>query len=222
MVNILLSYYNFHEEWAKDTIKKYINHNDKVVVISFAFSEYLISNKTEWHRAYNRHHGVHYKRIIKPFIEFGIDEDNIIWLNYFEDPVDYMKKVIENSNIVYLTGGLPEKAIERVVEKGLVNYLDQSKTIIGVSAGALMQLDSYSVSPDEDYPEFAYFKGLGLIDNNFYIEVHYNDTDIQNDCIRRVLKEKTDTVYGITDYGGIIVDNGHISLLGDVVTFKNN
>lgn len=93
---------------------------------------------------------------------------------------------------------------------------------IGASAGALMQLKDYFISPDKDYAEFMYYKGLGLINKDFYIEVHYENTEIQNECIKRVLKEKADIVYAIKDNGGIIVENGELLLLGDVVTFKSN
>ncbi|MEG1255036.1 Type 1 glutamine amidotransferase-like domain-containing protein [Clostridium sp.] len=222
MVNIFLSEYNFHGEWAKDTIKKYINYCDKVVVIPFAFSEKWISNNVEWQNAYNRYYGNYYKEVVEPFLEYGIDEDNIVWLNYFEDTDEEMRRIIESSNIIFITGGLPDIAVERVIERGLLNYIDSSKIIMGASAGALMQLNNYYISPDEDYTDFMYCHGLELVNKDFYIEVHYEDTDIQNDCIKRVLKEKTDTIYAIKDNGGIIVDSGNLLLLGDVVTFKNN
>jgi hypothetical protein len=66
-----------------------------------------------------------------------------------------------------------------------------------------------------------YCNELGLINKDFYIEVHYEDTDIQNNCIKRVLKEKTDTIYAIGARGGIVVDSENLLLLGDIVTFKN-
>lgn len=219
MVNILLSQYNFNEGWAKDTIKKYINYCDKVVVIPFAFREKWISNNAEWQSAYGRYSGKYYKEIVKPFIEFGISEDNIIWLNYFEDTEEDMKRIIENSNIVFLTGGLPEMAVQRILEKGLL-YCMKDKIIIGASAGALMQLGNYFISPDEDYPEFMYSQGLGLINKDFYIEVHYEDTDIQNNCIKRALEDKTNTVYAIKNNGGILIDNNKVLLFGDVITFN--
>lgn len=222
MVNILLSQYNFNQEWAKETVQKYITANDKVVVIPFAFSEKWISNNEEWVNAYDRSCGKYYNEIVEPFIELGINEDNIIWLNYFEDAVDEMKKTIDSSNIIFLTGGLPERAVERLIEKELLNYINNNKLVIGASAGALMQLNNYFISPDEDYTEFMYYQGIGLINKDFYIEVHYENTDIQNDCIKRVLNEKTDTVYAIKDNGGIIVENGNLLLLGDVVIFKSN
>jgi peptidase E len=222
MVNILLSDYNFHEAWAKDTIKKYINHSDKVVVIPFAFSEKWISNDAEWQNAYNRNYGKYYREVVEPFLEYGIDEENIIWLNYFEDTDVEMKRIIENSNIIFLTGGLPDRAVERVIERRLLKYIENCKIVMGASAGALMQLNKYFISPDEDYSEFIHCQGLGLINKDFYIEVHYEDTDTQNNCIERVLKEKTDMIYAIRDKGGIIVDSDNLLLLGDVVTFKKD
>jgi len=128
--------------------------------------------------------------------------------------------MIKNSDIVFLTGGLPEVAVECVLNKGLLSSIGDSKIIIGVSAGALMQLSNYFVSPDKDYPQFMYFQGLGLINKNFYIEVHYEGNDVQKNGIKKVLKEKTDTVYAIKDTGGIIIDNNMITLRGDVVTFN--
>jgi peptidase E len=220
MINILLSQYNFHEKWCRDEILKYINSNDKVVVIPFAFSEKWISDSAEWQNAYSKNHGKYYKEIVEPFIDLDISENNITWLNFFEDTDEEMKRIIENSHIVFLTGGLPEMAIQRILNKGLLNSIDDSKIIIGASAGALMQFNNYFVSPDEDYPEFMYSKGLGLIKKNFYIEVHYEESDIQNNCIKKVLKEKTDTVYAIKDAGGIIIDNNKVTLLGHVITFN--
>lgn len=222
MVNILLSHYFFHEDWAKNVLKKHINQGDKVVIVPFAFSEEWVSNNTEWQNAYNKDYGKYYREVVEPFLEYGINEDNIIWLNYFEDTESEMKRIVEESNIVFFTGGLPHRAVERVIEMGLLNYINNCRVIIGASAGALMQLGNYYISPDEDYSDFVYCNGLGLINKDFYIEVHYEDTDIQNNCIKKVLKEKTDTIYAIGDRGGIVVDSENVLLFGDIVTFKNN
>ncbi|MGG7057828.1 Type 1 glutamine amidotransferase-like domain-containing protein [Clostridium tertium] len=220
MVNILLSKYSFNEDWAKNELKRYINSDDKVVIIPFAFNEKFISNNIEWQNAYNSDYGKYYREIVTPFMDFGIKENNIKWINYFEDSNEEIKKIIENSKIVFLTGGLPDRAVNRVMEKKLLNYIDDSKIIIGASAGALMQLKNYYISPDKDYSEFLHLSGLGLIDKDFYIEVHYEGTEIQNDCIKRILKEKTDTVYAIKDNGGIIIEDNAFLIIGDVITFN--
>ena len=82
MINILLNLYNFHEKWAKDALEKYINYNDKVLIIPFSFKE-DISNNTEWQRAYSKDNGKYYKSVVQPFLDYGITEENINWVNYF-------------------------------------------------------------------------------------------------------------------------------------------
>ncbi len=47
MVNMLFSLYNFHENWAVDTVSKYINSNDKVLIIPFSFGD-EISRDEDW------------------------------------------------------------------------------------------------------------------------------------------------------------------------------
>lgn len=219
MVNILLSQYNFNEEWARDTMRKYINCNDKVAIIPFSFGK-GISNDMDWQNMYNKNNGKYYRETVGPFVDLGISEENIIWINYFQHTVEEMKKIIESSDILFLTGGDTENAVERVLEKGLLHSIEKGKVIIGSSAGALMQLKNYYISTDEGNPEFKYCEGLGLIKKNFYIEVHYEDNHIQNKCIERVLKEKTDSIYAIKNTGGIVLDEDEITLMGDVVTFN--
>ncbi len=220
MINILFSQYNFYERWARDSIKKYIHSNSKIVVIPFAFSKNLIGDTIEWQKAYNENFGKYYKQIVDPFLKLGIDKKNITFINYFEDTEDMMKAKIESNDVVFLTGGLPDMAVKHVLEKGLHEYISKCKVVIGVSAGALMQLENYYISPDKDYPQFMYFNGLGLIKKNLYIEVHYSESNLEKDCIKRVLNEKTDIVYAIKDTGGIILENNILTLLGDVEVIK--
>ncbi len=56
--------------------------------------------------------------------------------------------------------------MSRLSELGLINTVEQhSGIIMGWSAGAMMQCSQYYISPDKDYPEFIYEKGLRCIDN---------------------------------------------------------
>ncbi len=111
--------------------------------------------------------------------------------------------------------------MDRIEEFNLVgNLKDYNGIVMGYSAGAVIQLAEYHLSPDDDYPEFGYYKGLPLLDD-FYLEVHYENTETQNNSIRRVLSERGKTVYATSLMSGaIIVDNGNIKLLGDIKTFK--
>ncbi|MFD9627415.1 Type 1 glutamine amidotransferase-like domain-containing protein [Peribacillus muralis] len=219
MINMLFSQYNFHESWAKDTVAKYINTNDKILIIPFSFDN-KISDCQDWENAYSRDKGKFYKSIFTPFMDFGVREENINWINYFKDTKEEAKGKIRNSNIIFFTGGFPEKSMERLKEFDLIEEIRNfSGVIIGSSAGAMIQIAEYHITPDEDYQIFSYNEGLNLI-KSFDIEVHYEGNEVQKCYINKVLNEKTDTVYAITDTGGIIVDLQKVVLLGDTRKFS--
>lgn len=218
MVNMLFSLYNFNENWAKDKVSKYINSNNKVLIIPFSFGD-GICNNIEWQNEFGKNSGKHYKNIIVPFLSYGISEKNINLINYFKDTKEIAKDKIKNSDIIFFTGGLPDKTMYRLKEFDLINQIENfTGIIIGSSAGAMIQIKEYHIIPDEDYDTFSYNKGLNLIDN-FDIEVHYKGTTIQKNYINKVLNEKVNTVYAIKNTGGIIIDDNSITLLGDTQTF---
>lgn len=219
MVNILFSSYNFNEKWAKDSIEKYIKCDDKVLVIPFSFGE-NISNDMDWQDAYSKGNGKYYNTIVLPFLSCGTREENIEWVNYFKDTDENAKDKIRSSDILFFTGGLPDKMMHRLKEFDLISEVENFVgVIIGVSAGAMIQISDYHITPDKDYDVFSYNKGLNLI-RDFDIEVHYEETEIEKSYINKVLNERVDTVYAIKDTGGIIVDNNAITLLGDTQIFS--
>lgn len=219
MVNILFSSYNFNEKWAKGSMEKYIKCNDKVLVIPFSFGE-NISNNMDWQDAYSKGNGKYYNTIVLPFLSYGIGEENIDWINYFKDTEESAKKKVRNSDILFFTGGLPDKIMHRLKAFDLINEIESFLgVIIGISAGAMIQIEDYHITPDKDYDTFSYNRGLNLI-RDFDIEVHYEDTEIEKNYINKVLNERTDSVYAIKDTGGIIVDNNAITLLGDTQIFS--
>lgn len=220
-MNVLSSNYNFHENWIREELKEHIKENSKVVVLPFSFSKEWIRNLQEWDNAYSREYGKYYSGIVDPFLSFGVKEENIVWLNYFKDCSKKMIKYINTSDVLFFTGGLPEKAVERILEKGLLDTLKKyNKLIIGASAGAMIQLSEYYVSPDEDYESFNYYNDLGLIDLKFNIEVHYAESDVQKDCISKVLKERKNKIYAVGENGGLILKDNSFKSYGEVFLFE--
>lgn len=185
------------------------------------FRDSDVKNSADWNLLYSKEKGIYYRGIVSGFTAYGISENNIKFVNYFEDTKESAKQKIENADIVYFLGGLPDRMMDRIKEFGLVDVLRKHNGIVmGYSAGAVIQLSEYHLSPDHDYPEFQYYGGLGYLDD-FYLEVHYENTKVQNEAIERVLAERGKTVYATALMsGGIIVDNGNIKLLGDVKTFS--
>ena len=220
MINILLDGYNIDEPWISETLEKYIKPSHKVTIVAFAFSDDDVKNANDWQSFYGKQNSKYYERFAAPLRHYGILDENITVINYFEDTKETAKAKIEDADILYFTGGLPNRMMERIDEFELRDAILQHKGIImGYSAGALIQLSEYHISPDEDYPAFCYHNGLGFI-NNFYLEVHFDDSDIQKASIERVIKERNKTVYAMNSWAGaIIVDSGKMSLIGKVSRF---
>lgn len=221
MVNILLEGYDISAPYLYDELKKYIDPSCSVAVIALSFHD-SVKSLSDWKALYGKIKGKYYKGIVGGFKSYGVSKKNITFINYFTDTSESAIQKIESADIVYFLGGLPDRMFERIEEMGLYDALMNHKGILmGYSAGAVIQLGEYHLSPDDQYPEFKYCEGLPYL-NDFYLEVHYVGSDVQNKAINRVLAERGKTVYATAlNSGAIIVDNGNLKLLGDVRVFKS-
>lgn len=219
MINILLEGHNLTHDWIYAELKKYIKPYHKIVVVPFSFRERDAADCHEWNKLYGKR-GYITSGITKSFGYYGVDEKNIVVVDYFNDTKERAANKIRWADIVYFPGGLPHKITERSEELGIYKLLaDFDGIVMGNSAGALVQLENYHLSPDRDYPEFTYYKGFSYL-KNFYLEVHYTESEVQRDSIKRVLQEKKKPVYAMSIMaGGIIVNNGEITTFGRVERF---
>lgn len=220
MTNILLEGYDIKADWLYKELKNYIKPHHSVAVVAFSFRDNRVSSLADWNLLYSKENGMYYGGIVGGFSAYGIGEDNITFVNYFADSKESAAQKIADADILYFLGGLPDRMMERIKEFELYPVLMKHDGIVmGYSAGAVIQLAEYHLSPDDDYPEFQYFEGLPYL-NDFYMEVHYENTEVQNESIRRVIAERGKTVYATAwQAGAIVVDNGTVKLLGDVKTF---
>ncbi|SNT51930.1 Peptidase E [Bacillus sp. OK838] len=86
-----------------------------------------------------------------------------------------MQNEIKDHNVLYFTGGRPEKLMESLIANELIQAIKGfSGLMVGVSAGALVFCRDCIITKDEDYPETQVIKGLELVD--FSVEVHYDGT----------------------------------------------
>lgn len=220
MVNILLEGYNIGASWLYDPLKKYLRPHSKVAVIAFSFRDTRVKSAEEWKMLYGADNGVYYKGITDAFLIYGIEAQNITFINYFSDTKEYAHRIVRTADIVYFLGGLPDRMMDRILDFELCDALKQHQGVImGYSAGAVIQLSEYHLSPDDDYPQFGYYNGLSYLDG-FYLEVHYENNSVQNETIKRVIREREKTVYAThSGTGALISDNGRIHILGNVSVF---
>jgi len=221
MVNVLLESYDLTADYLCQTLHRYIKPGSKVAILAFSFLDSQARCDEDWQGLYGKESGMFYHWLVDPFAEFGIREENIRFVNYFTDTKQSAAQALEQADILYFTGGLPDRMMERIDEFALREVLLRHDGIVlGCSAGAVIQLEEYHLSPDRDYPAFGYYPGLPWL-KDFYVEVHYEASDVQHQAIRRVLQERGKTVYATAqNVGAIVVDEAGIQLLGNVKVFQ--
>lgn len=220
MINILLDVLDFSADFLYEELKRYIHPSDKVVILAFSYRDREVQNLRDWKILYGKSGGRYYDSMVSPFLRYGIPENHIEWINYYTDAKSKAAEQIRNADILYLPGGMPDRVMDRIDEFNLRSTLLQFQGVVmGYSAGALIQLQEYHLSPDQDYPEFTYFKGLPIL-KDFYLEVHYENSVIKKKAIQRVLKERRKTVYAmVTDQATIVIEGSKVNFLGDIKVF---
>lgn len=216
--HVLMNTSMIDEAWCYPVLKHHIQPSDEVCVLAFSFFD---DTKTmdDWNRQYKPGQGIWYKSNTDVFFRYGLKREQIHWINYFEDTKKEMENKIMNSSILLLTGGAPDLMMKRIREFKLTPYLKHYHGLmIGYSAGAMVQLDQYHITPDEDYPSFVYESGFGAL-KGFAIEPHYHQTKLQQESIERVLAEKKKPVYAIYENGGMLIKEDHMELFGQVDVF---
>lgn len=220
MVNILLEGYDIDASWLRGDLRPYIRPSDRVAVVAFSFRDNRVKTAGDWDRLYGRENGMYYGGITGGFAAYGIQESQITFLDYFRDTKESAGEKVERADILYFLGGLPDRMLDRIEEFSLTDaLLRHGGVVMGYSAGAVIQLGEYHLSPDEDYPEFAYYRGLPYLEG-FYLEVHYEGTEVQKDAVRRVLAERGKPVYATAlGAGALLVEGGKVRALGKVERF---
>ena len=81
------------------------------------------------------------------------------------------------------------------------------KIVIGESAGTELQLKRYFITAKNNYYKyFAFYDGLGLLDDPFYMDVHTINNKNYLNKLQKIADEKGKDVYAIYD-GGVIIYN---------------
>ena len=219
MKNILLEYYDIGADWLRADLSAYLRPGMRAAVIAFSFRDSQVRSHADWLSLYGPG-GKYHEGIRAGLAAYGVEGEAVSFVDYYADTPQTAREKLARADIVYLPGGLPDRMMDRIREFGLEEPLRRfDGVVMGYSAGAMIQLGEYHISPDEDYPRFIYRQGLGLLDG-FYLEPHYEGNPVQDDAIRCVLTERRRPVFA-TEFGrgAIIVDNGERRLIGSVRTF---
>lgn len=212
MINILMSRSDLIHPMIKPSLESYIKPGMKVTVICFSFFDQQYPTAKNYRIDYAPE-GQYYVKVLEQLTPFGILEKDVSWVSYFDDRKAEAIQKIQSADILFFPGGAPDRFMARIHEKKLFEAINHhQKTYIGVSAGTMIQLADYHISPDTDYQSFSYQKGLKLL-SGFFIEVHYRRRRKQKSGMRKVFRAYKQPIYVIPDDGCIIVTNHEIKTI---------
>lgn len=216
--HVLMNIPSIDEDWCYSYLCKEIKKESRICMLAFSFFD-NIKNAQDWEESYGEH-GMWTPSYTRIWERYNITKEQITWVNYFQDSYQEMVSKIVNSDILFLPGGAPDLMMNRIKDFHLEEIIAQYQGImIGCSAGAMIQLKHYHITPDVDYDHFSYEEGLPCLDN-FEIEVHYTESEVQLDTIQKVQKETKKRLYAMYDNGGLLVKEGVLTTFGNVKEYK--
>jgi peptidase E len=198
-----------------ESFKNLINQTTKVVILPFSYHKDYINCSEDVIKHFDRdifNQDSIFWDTSRPFIDAGIDPNNIIVVNPYTDPLELIKyKITRPNTIVYLPGGYPENIVANIYKFGLYPSIRYCHVIVGESAGSMAPFANFFVYKDNDYNRYERFKGIHLLSNATVIP-HFrpDNKDIMSACARFHKYSPQTKIYCIEDGGYIVIDNGKI------------
>ena len=218
MTNILLNINNFGDDFAKPILKRIIKRHHRVLIIPLSYHEDYINTAEAYTKEFSKG-AAEIEDIIKEFVKYGISRKHIRILHYYNDTKEVIDNKFKWADILFFTGGYPEKLLKRIDKLNIREKIVKFKGVVmGTSAGAMIQLDKFHITPENDGEEYGYCEnGIGLI-SGFDIEVHCEDEFLHLSGLITDLNLHGTKIYAMPNNGGLVVKNGRIKMIGD--TFK--
>lgn len=212
MTSILCNSADLDVKWARPRLKNVLRKGQKAVIL--AASDFAdVHDQKSWEADYGPG-GMWNQAYEGGLRAYGITD--ITWLSPFRDERARMVVELGSADVIVLPGGAPDRFMKQIRRFGLKKVLKAHKGVfVGVSAGAMILLENYHISPDDDYDDFSWQTGLGLYD--FDVEMHYTGRQIGH--TRRAVAEKGLPTYAISEKGAVLVEDDVVTLLGNVDCF---
>ena len=149
-------------------------------------------------------------RYTNTFSKIGIVFNSVFSLDG-RNTMKEAKSIIKNSDIVFLMGGSPELQMKFINEYELVESIQSTKIVIGVSAGSMNQGSRIVYKDDFDNYILKDYKGLNLTNINIF--PHY-DTNNQ-ECIDEVEEvSKINSIICLPNESFAYIENGNVEIIG--------
>lgn len=216
MTSILTNTGSIAQPWARRHLQKLLKPGMKACILALSDFD-NVKDQADWEKDYGPG-GTWHAAYEKPLQSYGIRD--ITWISPFRDTRTDMLQAIHDCDLLVLPGGAPDLFMKRIRRFGLKKAIREKNLLFGISAGAMIQLQDYHITPDDDYADFAWQTGLGLL--SFDLECHFTGNRYQREHLERALEEKGLETWALYEDGGLLVTDGIVTAMGRVERHSAN
>lgn len=185
MINIALSTYNFNNSYCYPILKNIFMPGMRVCIIPYSHTPDIYTDINAFNDIYDPCDPYSdFNIIANAYKDYGINDIRIILPN---DSIELIENIVSKSDIIFFTGGDPVAMMNRL--EPIRHIIDSFDGIVmGASAGAMVQVKEF-IMDGEGYP-YSFYKGLGMIDFDLDIIVHFEPTKEIMKMIKRVKSDR--------------------------------
>lgn len=210
---LLVNKTNYDQDWAAETLIDVIRPDMRALIMPLSYDEGWSSDAGLFQDVFARGSDYHYD-LERPLRSYGIPEKNIRWIDFHRDDPSVIREQIAKADILCLVGSDPMECMERIEDLGLKDALVHYRGIlIAVSAASKILQDMYYATMDES-EDFHYEEGLGIL-SDVDLDIHYFEDRYHLAGIIHSLEERGVPQIILPDTGGVLIDSGHVNLLGN-------
>ncbi|MDD2208640.1 MAG: Type 1 glutamine amidotransferase-like domain-containing protein [Bacilli bacterium] len=225
MYSVLFSKIEFGMDLVLEPLKKVVKPNSKVAIFPWAFPIEITSE--EFENDYFQIDGRRYNKYFNELKKLGINKKNIIICNPYKNKKKELQEIIKNSDILLFPGGNPEMFFKKVLHDTelIYDFKYYKGIVIGESAGTELQLKRYFITSKNNYYKyFAFYDGFGLIDNDFFIDVHTQNNITYLNELKEHSNNTNSNIYAIFDDGALIYNRktNNIEQFGNIMIIEPN
>lgn len=135
------------------------------------------------------------------------------------DELNKSKKMLINSDVIYLLGGNYETQLNFIKENNFEKILkDFNGVLLCASCGAMNVAKKGYYSKDEDKSVSFFYEGIGLVDITIDPHFDINNREQVEEAKRMSVEQK---IYGVPNESGIKIEKKQIKKIGKVYVFDN-
>lgn len=200
MINYLFSNIDKEKGFSKEQsklLKEDILLDSNITFVASVFDNY-------------ERNDLHVSNYVKFFQKIGISFKEVNLIDSRTTATE-SKRILENTDIIFLLGGSPELQMKSIREYELIEYIKKCKIVLGVSAGAMNQSSRVMYKDDFDNFIMKDYAGLGVVDINIFPHI-----EIENQVLLEETKEisKVMPLILLPNDSFIRIKNGNIEIIG--------